>query len=316
MVDLHMHILPGLDDGASSMEESIRMARQAAAGGVNYIAASSHGNYYDYTVQEYVRKFRLLQKELNRQQIPVKIFPSMEIFMNERAMQLIRDRELLFINHTRYLMIEFDFRESPERVCRMVADLQQMKYNIILAHPERYTFIQEDPELAYYLAERGCVLQVNKGSVLGEFGKKVVHHMMMSEKDAHYVGGLVNGARIVVQWGDVGTELMVYADGDISLFLGYEKIEFTAPVYVGDFMEYVGWIEEVGNQSYKCKFEAWKVATMLDRTDADMEGIEHTAATACEPPILCATGTGSLYIAKKDQRGPQEESFKDLKHRA
>ena len=97
---------------------------------------------------------------------------------------------------------------------------------------------------------------------------------------------------------------MVYADGDISLFLGYEKIEFTAPVYVGDFMEYVGWIEEVGNQSYKCKFEAWKVATMLDRTDADMEGIEHTAAT------------GSLYIAKKDQRGPQEESFKDLKHRA
>ena len=71
-------------------------------------------------------------------------------------------------------------------------------------------------------------------------GKKVVHHMMMSEKDAHYVGGLVNGARIVVQWGDVGTELMVYADGDISLFLGYENIEFTAPVYVGDFMEYVG----------------------------------------------------------------------------
>ena len=145
-------------------------------------------------------------------------------------------------------------------------------------------------------------------------GKKVVHHMMMSEKDAHYVGGLVNGARIVVQWGDVGTELMVYADGDISLFLGYEKIEFTAPVYVGDFMEYVGWIEEVGNQSYKCKFEAWKVATMLDRTDADMEGIEHTAATACEPPILCAAGTGSLYIAKKDQRGPQESSFKDRKH--
>lgn len=158
--------------------------------------------------------------------------------------------------------------------------------------------------------------RTRKTEVRAMIGKKVVHHMMMSEKDAHYVGGLVNGARIVVQWGDVGTELMVYADGDISLFLGYEKIEFTAPVYVGDFMEYVGWIEEVGNQSYKCKFEAWKVATMLDRTDADMEGIEHTAATACEPPILCATGIGSLYIAKKDQRGPQEESFKDLKHRA
>ena len=98
MVDLHMHILPGLDDGASSMEESIRMARQAAAGGVNYIAASSHGNYYDYTVQEYVRKFRLLQKELNRQQISGKKFSHLwRFFMNERAMQLIRDREILFI---------------------------------------------------------------------------------------------------------------------------------------------------------------------------------------------------------------------------
>ena len=114
--------------------------------------------------------------------------------------------------------------------------------------------------------------------------------------------------------GITAADAMVKA-ANVSL-VGYEKIGFTAPVYVGDFMEYVGWIEEVGNQSYKCKFEAWKVATMLDRTDADMEGIEHTAATACEPPILCATGTGSLYIAKKDQRGPQEESFKDLKHRA
>lgn len=98
-------------------------------------------------------------------------------------------------------------------------------------------------------------------------GKKVVHHLMMSAKDAHYVGGLVNGARIVYQWGDVGTELMVYVDGDISLFLGYEKVEFLAPVYVGDFMEYHGWIEKVGNQSYTCKFEAWKVATQMDRTD-------------------------------------------------
>ena len=98
-------------------------------------------------------------------------------------------------------------------------------------------------------------------------GKKVVHHLMMSAKDAHYVGGLVNDARIVDQWGDVGTELMVYVDGDISLFLGYEKVEFLAPVYVGDFMEYHGWIEKVGNQSYTCKFEAWKVATQLDRTD-------------------------------------------------
>ena len=147
-------------------------------------------------------------------------------------------------------------------------------------------------------------------------GSKVVHHVMMRGADGHYVGGLVNGARIVDMWGDVGTELMVYVDGDISLFLGYKNIKFTAPVYVGDFMEYHGWIEKVGNQSYTCHFEAWKVATMLDRTDADMTGIAHTAATACVPPVLCGEATGSLYIAKKDQRGPQREDFKDVVHPA
>ena len=145
-------------------------------------------------------------------------------------------------------------------------------------------------------------------------GEKVVLHAMMKGSDGHYVGGLVNGARIVDMWGDVGTELMVYVDGDISLFLGYKNIKFTAPVYVGDFMEYHGWIEKVGNQSYTCHFEAWKVATMLDRTDADMTGIAHTAATACVPPVLCGEATGSLYIAKKDQRGPQREDFKDAVH--
>ena len=149
-------------------------------------------------------------------------------------------------------------------------------------------------------------------------GREVRFHLMMSAKDGHYVGDLVNGAHILDIWGDVGTELMVLVDGDISLFLGYEEINFTAPVYVGDFMEYVGWIEEVGNQSYKCKFEAWKVATQCDRTDMDLSNMAtpETAATACVPPVLCGTATGSLYIAKKDQRGPQREDFKDAVHPA
>ena len=147
-------------------------------------------------------------------------------------------------------------------------------------------------------------------------GSEVKFHVMMSAKDAHYVGGLVNGARILDFWGDVGTELMVLVDGDISLFLGYKNVQFTAPVYVGDFMEYTGRIEKVGNQSYTCHFEAWKVATQLDRTDADLSGVAtpETAATACVPPVLCGTGIGSLYIAKKDQRGASHSAFTDRKH--
>lgn len=140
-------------------------------------------------------------------------------------------------------------------------------------------------------------------------GDKVVHHVMMKASDGHYVGGLVNGAKIVDAWGDVGTELMVRVDGDISLFLGYKTVQFTAPVYVGDFMEYHGWIEKVGNCSYTCIFEAYKVATMCDRTDMDLTGVASTAATCCIPPVLCGKATGSLYIAKGDQRGAQDPKF-------
>ena len=172
MVDLHMHILPGLDDGSDSMEESIRMARLAAESGVNYIAASSHGNCYDYTLADYEKQFAGLQRELDRQKIPVKLYHAMEILMNRNAQQLLEEGKLLSVNHTGYLLIEFDFDENPERVYRMVAYLQRMKYNVILAHPERYSFVQADPEIAYYLAERGCVLQVNKGSILGEMGSE------------------------------------------------------------------------------------------------------------------------------------------------
>ena len=145
-------------------------------------------------------------------------------------------------------------------------------------------------------------------------GSKVVHHVMMSAKDGHYIDGLVNGARSADLWGDVATELMVLADGDIGLFLGYKTMKFTAPVYVGDFMEYHGWIEKVGNQSYTCRCEAWKVATMLDRTDEDATGAAQTAATACVPPILCGEATGSLFISRKNQRGPQRDDFNDVVH--
>ena len=95
-------------------------------------------------------------------------------------------------------------------------------------------------------------------------GNKVVHRLMMTGGDGHYVNQLVNGSRMLDFFGDVATELLVRADGDLSLFLGYEEVRFTAPIHVGDFMEYHGWIEKKGKTSYKVKFEAYKVITMPD----------------------------------------------------
>ena len=96
-------------------------------------------------------------------------------------------------------------------------------------------------------------------------GEKVVLRTRMSAGDAHYAGQLVEGAHIVTAWGDVGTELAIRLFGDESLFVGYSEIRFTAPVYSGDWMEYSGWIEKVGNTSFTCHFEAHKVMELADR---------------------------------------------------
>lgn len=170
MVDLHSHILPYIDDGASSLEEALRMAEMAAKSGVNHMVASSHGNYYPYTIDEYKEQMKLLQSEIDRRDIPVTLYPGMEIFMDEQAFRRLEMGQLLSVNDTDYLLIEFPFEEHPDRVCRYIERLQAREYRVIVAHPERYIFMQKDPELAWYLAETGCVLQMNKGSILGDFG--------------------------------------------------------------------------------------------------------------------------------------------------
>ncbi|MGF0039620.1 hotdog fold domain-containing protein [Peptoniphilaceae bacterium SGI.131] len=136
-------------------------------------------------------------------------------------------------------------------------------------------------------------------------GSKVTLRVRMSSGEAHYAGELVNGSHILDFWGDVGTELMIRNDGDESLFVGYEKVEFTAPVFAGDFIEYVGWIEKRGQSSRTCHFEAWKVIEL-----ARDEKLDISAANVLAEPVLVGRATGTLVVKKEQQRGPQDPAFK------
>lgn len=136
-------------------------------------------------------------------------------------------------------------------------------------------------------------------------GEKVILRVRMGAADAHYAGELVNGSRILDFFGDVGTELCIRNDGDESLFIGYKDVEFTCPVYAGDFMEYHGWIEERGKSSRTCKFEAYKYIT-LPRD----KNLAISAANVLEKPVLCGKATGTLVVKKEFQRGAQDEAFK------
>ena len=119
--------------------------------------------------------------------------------------------------------------------------------------------------------------------------------MRMSMHDAHYGGNLVDGAKMLNLFGDVATELLIRQDGDEGLFAAYEKVEFLAPVYAGDYIEAVGEITQVGNSSRKMVFEARKV--IIPRPD-----LNESACDVLEAPIVVCRAVGTCVVPKNKQR--------------
>ncbi|RKD22003.1 3-aminobutyryl-CoA ammonia-lyase [Caminicella sporogenes DSM 14501] len=125
--------------------------------------------------------------------------------------------------------------------------------------------------------------------------EKAMIRVRMSMHDAHYGGNLVDGAKMLQLFGDVATELLIRHDGDEGLFAGYESVEFTAPVYAGDYIEAVGEIIKVGNTSRKMKFEARKV--IVPRPD-----INESACDVLDEPIVVCRAVGTCVVPKDKQR--------------
>lgn len=139
-------------------------------------------------------------------------------------------------------------------------------------------------------------------------GKKVTLRVRMSMRDAHYAGNLVNGARMLDFFGDVATELAIRMDGDEALYRTYEHIDFLAPVYAGDFMEYHGWLEKAGKTSHRMKFEAYKVIEAVRQP-----GFETSAANVLYPPVLVGRAEGVCVTPRSCQRGAQDPAFVDIR---
>lgn len=119
--------------------------------------------------------------------------------------------------------------------------------------------------------------------------------LRMSQTDAHYGGNLVAGAKVMELFGDVATELAIRHDGDEGLLAGYEKVEFLAPVYAGDFLEVTGRVVRVGNTSRTCEFECRKyIQPRYDLNDS--------AAELLDEPVLATRATGTFVVKSDRQR--------------
>ena len=149
-IDLHMHILPGVDDGAETMEDAVEMAEISVRSGIGTVAATPHGDFSRRDAIEYIRlcsaKLDALRSELARRKIPLKVVGGMELLVNEALIKWARENRLPGINGSRWLLVEFYFDISLSRALRMADELAALGYRLILAHPERYGLARRSPE--------------------------------------------------------------------------------------------------------------------------------------------------------------------------
>ncbi len=193
MVDIHCHILPSFDDGADNIEESVRMARLAVDGGTKAIVATPHSNipdsYQNCFDKLYVESFKALKSRIKEENIPLDIYPGHEIFAAENFIEMIKKKRLLTLCNSEYPLVEFAFNERSESVYEKLEFLLSEGFTPIIAHPERYAFVAEDDAAPLKLKNMGCLLQINKGSLKGNFGRNpyIVSNSIIKNENAHFV---------------------------------------------------------------------------------------------------------------------------------
>ena len=199
IVDLHCHILPGIDDGSQSLEDSIALANEAVKDGVTHILATPHhlDNKYINHRSDVERLVKNFQAELDSRQIPLKIFPGQEVHINGELVKKYDD--LLGVDlKKKYMLLEFPHSNVPAYAEKIIFELLKLGTTPIIVHPERNKEIQKDTGILYKFIQQGALAQVTATSYIGGFGnevaklsqKFVAHNLVqIVASDAHAMRG-------------------------------------------------------------------------------------------------------------------------------
>ncbi|MEZ0608456.1 tyrosine-protein phosphatase [Fibrella sp. WM1] len=172
--DMHNHLIPGVDDGVKTLDESLTCLRQYAAWGIRRVIATPHisQDYHPNTATQLLEAVKSVQQALRDENIPIEFSVAAEYLLDEQFDHLLRSGELLSFGAKQYVLIETGWAAAPRQLDQWVFDLQVKGYTPILAHPERYRYYQTEPYLLKQLREQGCLLQLNLMSLAGRYGSK------------------------------------------------------------------------------------------------------------------------------------------------
>lgn len=222
MIDFHSHILPGVDDGSKSVEETFELLKEAKEAGFDAVISTSHymEEYYEVNVAEREVWIKAISENLYKKNIDLKLYLGNEIYITQNIINLLETGKATSINNTNYVLFEFPLNSKPMNMYDIIYDMLEYKLIPVLAHPERYSFIQKEPELVYDLIQKGVLMQSNYGSIIGLYGEKaqLIARRLLENDMVHFLGS------------DVHKKNSIYpriseALSELRIIIGEDKLE-------------------------------------------------------------------------------------------
>jgi protein-tyrosine phosphatase len=198
MIDIHAHVLPGLDDGPPSLDESVDLVRLAVDGGVHTIVAKPHMHDGVHNVRraEALEAGNALRQALAEAAVEVKLLPGGDVHVDVDLDKRLADGELITLaDGGRYLMVELPQHVVPDALRDLLFRLQLRAVRPILSHPERHPAFQAEPALLAPLVRAGCLVQVTAASLLGRFGERAAGcvRALLDRQMVHFVASDMHG---------------------------------------------------------------------------------------------------------------------------
>lgn len=192
MVDIHSHLIPNVDDGSKSVEETFMLIKEADRAGITDIILTPHYivNSYEQNANTLILLKDKLQQILDKDKINVKLHIGMEVYITDNLIDLLKQNKLLTLANSKYLLMELPLNTHVQYEDIIIFKLIENNIIPIIAHPERYRFIQENPDKVEELIESGCLMQSNIGSILGIYGNhaKQTFKYLLKKDLIHFLG--------------------------------------------------------------------------------------------------------------------------------
>lgn len=192
MIDIHTHILSNVDDGAVNMLDSLQALQSAEKAGFTDIILTPHyiPDYYENTTDNLEEKINNLKEQTYKGNIIINLHEGNEIYIFEDLVELVKAKKLYTLAGSRYVLFELPLNHKLFITNNVITEMLANNYIPILAHPERYEFVQENPNVLIDLIKSGVLIQANYASITGRYGKNAQKTVikMLKHKMVHFLG--------------------------------------------------------------------------------------------------------------------------------